>query len=344
MNKMNKNKILLLTGGQILSLLKSKENDILKIIKQAYTIHSRNDSSLPYSHFLRFPADDNNRIIALPAYLGGDFKIAGIKWISSFPKNILENKERASAILVLNSVTTGHPMAVLESSVISAKRTAASAALASYYIGQNEKYNKIGIIGCGLINSEILRFILAIRPEIEVAYLFDLKKERTDQFELHCKNKFNNLHTISCNSSTEVFKNSKLISFATTAKTPYINSISDFEANSTILNISLRDLSSDIILSSDNIVDDINHIFKENTSIHLAEQKVNHKKFVRCSISDIIDGETEPKLKDKISIFSPFGLGVLDLALGSYIYDLAINSNIGIIIEDFLPPVWTLRD
>ncbi|MFM2303386.1 MAG: hypothetical protein RLZZ135_795, partial [Cyanobacteriota bacterium] len=71
--------ILLLNGDLIVSLFQGRELEILQAIKAAYQIHARGDSSLPHSNFLRFPDREKNRIIALPAYLGGDADIAGLK-------------------------------------------------------------------------------------------------------------------------------------------------------------------------------------------------------------------------------------------------------------------------
>ncbi len=91
--------------------------------------------------------------------------------------------ERASATIILNSTETGLPLAVMEGSVISAYRTAASAALAATTLWGQRPATAVGVFGCGLINFETLRFLLAARPEIETIRLYDLSAERAAMFQ-----------------------------------------------------------------------------------------------------------------------------------------------------------------
>lgn len=342
---MNNSDIILLKGEEITSLFKKREREIMQTVKIAYQMHHRGDTTLPHSSFLRFPNNEKDRIIALPAYLGGEFDTAGIKWIASFPGNLALGMERASAILLLNSTQTGHLQAIMESSIISAKRTAASASLAAHYLGGEELLTTVGIIGCGLINFETIRFLLAARPEITTLFIYDLCRERAEQFKLKCQQLSEQVEITIVENPNAIFKNTSVISFATTAIKPHIFDISQWHNGSgIILHISLRDLSPEIILSADNIVDDIDHVCRAQTSIHLTEQKMGNRDFIRCTIGDILNGIAPPRQKNKIAIFSPFGLGILDLALGQLAYKLAIEQNQGTIIESLLPVPWLKRE
>jgi N-[(2S)-2-amino-2-carboxyethyl]-L-glutamate dehydrogenase len=141
-----------------------------------------------------------------------------------------------------------------------------------------------------------------------------------------------------------VFERAPLLSFATTAVVPHVNDLAGCMPGSAILHISLRDLAPEIILRSDNVVDDINHVCRADTSLHLAEQKTKDRGFIRCTLADITLGRVPTRTSaEKHTIFSPFGLGVLDLAVSKFILELAQVHNRGVVLESFLPGPWTKR-
>ncbi|MET0647626.1 MAG: hypothetical protein ABW208_13500 [Pyrinomonadaceae bacterium] len=70
--------ILILKGREVQALLEGREAELLETVRRAYVAHARGESVLPHSSFLNFPNEQGNRIIAMPAYLGQDFDIAGI--------------------------------------------------------------------------------------------------------------------------------------------------------------------------------------------------------------------------------------------------------------------------
>jgi 2,3-diaminopropionate biosynthesis protein SbnB len=342
---MKENEILILRGGEVDELLAGREHEVIDAVGRAYLAHSRGESSLPHSTFLRFPDDDLNRIIALPAYLGDGFGVAGVKWIASFPGNVQKGMARASAVLILNSATTGLPEAILESSLISARRTAASAALAARELRRGRPTGSAGFIGTGVINFETARFLLHAIPDLTELVLFDLDPVRAEAAAARIAEMAQGasggragVQVRVAGDREEIFRTCPLIAFATTAVRPHVSDLSACQPGATILHTSLRDLTADVILAADNVVDDPDHVSRAQTSIHLAEQQTGNRDFIRCTLADLLAG-TAPAKKDQdaVTIFSPFGLGVLDLAVGHLVRRRALASGRGTIIDSFLP-------
>src|SRR5207247_9983491 len=110
-----------------------------------------------------------------------------------------------------------------------------------------------------------------------------------------------------------------LILFTTVASAPHIADAALFEHNPLVLHLSLRDLAPEILLGSQNVVDDVEHVMKANTSAHLAEQQTGDRSFVTGTLADVILGR-RPVDRSRTTIFSPLGMGVRDVAVGDWVY------------------------
>lgn len=329
--------LLVLGAADVDGLLAGREAEVVGAVRDAYLAHGRGQSSLPHSIFLRFPGDDVNRIIGLPAYLGDGFETSGMKWIASYPGNHARGLPRASAVLVLNSTETGRPLALLEGSIISARRTAASAALAARIL-LDEPPGVVGLVGTGLINREVVRFLRAVFPELRKLLVYDLREERMRSFSERLGAEDGGVSVEAAASLAEVLGRCPLVSFATTAVRPHVPDLHDCPPGAVLLHVSLRDLEPAAILSADNVVDDVDHVLRAQTSVHLAEGVAGGRGFIRCTLAELMEGSAPAKEDpDAVTVFSPFGLGVLDLAVASMVYGRGVAEGRGVAIPAFHP-------
>ena len=329
--------MLIIGAPEVAAALKGGEKHVLAEVQKAYETHSRGASSLPHSSFLRFPDSDKDRIICLPAYLGDDYQLAGLKWIASMPDNITRGMERASAVIILNDRVSGRPVALVEGSIISKQRTAASAALASKVLAPGEP-EAIGFVGCGPINAAVAQFLTTVWPNVSRFRAFDLEPARAGAFgkELLAQRPGADFKVGA--SLEDVLRECPMVAFGTTAITPYLDDLDVCPAGATILHLSLRDLGVNAILRNHNIVDDLEHVNRAATSIHLASEQEGNTDFVHSSLGDILLGNAElPERDDRKVIFSPFGLGVLDLALAGLVHNTVTENGGGTRVESFLP-------
>jgi 2,3-diaminopropionate biosynthesis protein SbnB len=328
-----------ITGAQVEAALRGREREVMELVADTYALHGVGDSVNPPSYFLRFPDRPSSRIIALPASLGGDVRVDGLKWISSFPANVSANIPRASAVLILNDHDSGYPFACLESSIISATRTAASAALAADRLSRGKpRPTRIGFFGTGLIARYIHTFLAADGWVLDEIGVHDLSAASSTGFRGYLEQAGAAGRITVYDTAEELIRSSDVIVFATVAGRPHVTDVSWFAHNPLVLHISLRDLAPEILLAATNVVDDVEHCLKAETSPHLAEQATGSRDFLLGTLYDVMaDRVTVPN--DRPVIFSPFGLGVLDLAVGKFVYDETVRRGELQVVEDFFHDV-----
>jgi N-[(2S)-2-amino-2-carboxyethyl]-L-glutamate dehydrogenase len=323
------------SGAQVRQALLGREKEIVELVEATYRLHGAGDSVNPPSYFLRFPDRPTARIIALPASIGGEFRVDGLKWISSFPENVAAGVPRASAVLILNDHATGYPFACLEASVISATRTAASAALGADWLSRGRtRPTRVGFVGVGLIARYIHTFLAGTGWSFDEIGIHDLSPDSAAGFRGYLERTGTGGAITVHDSAEELIRASDLVVFATVASRPYVSDRSCFEHNPLVLHVSLRDLAPEILLDSANVVDDVDHCLKADTSPHLVEQLTGSRDFLDGTLDDVMTGRVAVP-HDRPVIFSPFGLGVLDLAVGHFVYRQVARSGELHVVDEF---------
>ncbi|WP_238327385.1 2,3-diaminopropionate biosynthesis protein SbnB [Paenibacillus gorillae] len=245
---------------------------LISVINDAVKCLNNKDYVQPIKPYLRY-RNLKNRLIAMPAFIGGTFNITGIKWISSFPGNIEKGFPRAHSVVILNDVETGQPLAIFNTPMLSVIRTASVSGLVLNWFDKvnNLENVKLGVIGWGPIGQYHLRMCAEILGNrISEVYLFDSKKNiNKDEIDYIDIKKI----TI-VNHWEEAYVDSDVFITCTVSDKQYINK--QPKDNSLHLNISLRDYLSSTFkyFSQSIIVDDWEEVCRENTDI----EKFHHEK------------------------------------------------------------------
>ncbi|MER7151482.1 2,3-diaminopropionate biosynthesis protein SbnB [Streptomyces lydicus] len=311
--------------------------ELLDVVRAAYLAHDAGQSSNPHSSFLRFPHRSRSRIISLPAYLGGEFEVAGNKWIASFPDNTQQGIPRASATLILNDCVTGYPFACMESSIISATRTAASAVLGAQTLLGARRARRVGIVGTGLIARHVWRFLRDLDWEIDGFRLFDLDPAAAGHFGVVMA-EHTEAEIVVADTVEDAFIGCDLVVLTTVAGEPHLHDPRLLAHNPVVLHLSLRDLAPEMILAAQNFTDDVDHAVRERTSLHLTEQRTGNRDFIDGTLGDLLR-ERLRRDPGRPAVFSPFGLGVLDLAVGKWVHDQVVAAGRGRRESDFFTGV-----
>ncbi|MGN0390791.1 MAG: tyramine oxidase subunit B, partial [Wujia sp.] len=120
------------------------------------------------SPIANFPINNarDRRFIAMPAYLGGRFHVAGEKWYGSNGNNRNKGLPRSILMVMLNDVETGKPLAYMSGNLLSSMRTGAMPGLAAKLLAKRDA-KVLALIGCGVISRACLRAIMAVKKDID---------------------------------------------------------------------------------------------------------------------------------------------------------------------------------
>ena len=113
-------------------------------------------------------------IHAMPAYIPS-LGAAGIKWISGYPENHRKGLPYITGLLILNDPETGVPIAVMDATWLTAKRTGAATALAAKYLARPDS-SSVGILACGVQGRSNLEALAAVFP-LQRVKAFDVRSQ-----------------------------------------------------------------------------------------------------------------------------------------------------------------------
>lgn len=301
--------------------------ELIEIIEKTTILDEEGNTSQPEHPFVDFK-DPTNRIIALPAYVGGEIDTAGIKWIASFPDNINHGIPRANSVTILNSTKTGIPFAIFNTTLLSIVRTAAvtGTVLKRYFIHRNIKLN-IGIIGFGPIGQMHYKMLCDnFGDYINEIKIYDIRKI---DYEFN-----RNIKTQVVNNWNEVYQSSDIFLNATVTNERYVEG--EPKKDALLINVSLRDYKVDIFnfVKKGIIVDNWEQVCRRNTDIERFHIEKNLNKQDVYTIADVIQNKVFGKIKTNCFMFNPFGMSTYDIAIGNYYYNKIIENNYGTLLSD----------
>lgn len=303
-----------------------KWENIITKIEDAVRCLDAGDYAQPVKPYLRY-RDIKNRIIAMPAFVGGDFDVAGIKWIASFPDNILKDIPRAHSTVVLNNSKTGQPVALINTALLSIIRTASVTGTIIKFYDRAKHLDsfKVGIIGWGPIGQYHYKMLSELYSDrITDFYLYDLKKIDINNIAINGRQK---VHIV--DSWEEAYFNSNIFITCTVSKEPYIDK--EPSKGILLLNVSLRDFKSDIYdyVKNSIIVDDWEEVCRENTDIeNMSKYKGLRREDIK-TISDVICRNCMSAMVNDTIMFNPMGMAIFDIAVAKYYLDEAIKMHLG---------------
>ena len=153
------------------------------------------------------------RIMAMPAYLGGDFHTAGVKWYGSNIANKQLGLPRSILMFTLNDADTGAPLAHMSANLLSAYRTGAVPGVGARHLAKKNA-KVIGLVGPGVMGKTSIAAFMAVCPELDTIKIKGRGQKSLDDFISWLKQTYPQLKTIQvCESLEEIVRNSDIVTY-----------------------------------------------------------------------------------------------------------------------------------
>jgi ornithine cyclodeaminase len=299
----------------------------VKAVEDATRAFAKGDFAQPIKPYLRY-REPINRIIAMPAFTGEPFDVAGIKWIASFPHNIKNGIQRAHSVTILNQWDTGKQFAILNTAEVSGIRTAAVTGWITqlWQNARNVDGIKLGMTGFGPIGRHHLNMFSAILGDkLSEVRIYDLRD--IDPAGLPSNLPF---RITLAKSWQEAFDDTDVFCTCTVSKQAYIDQVP--KRGSLQLNVSLRDYVPETMNHVDvMLVDDWDEVNREKTDIEVMHLKLGLRREDTYDCADLINKpEITRFTEDQTVMFNPMGLAIYDMAIAKVYYDMAMELEAGI--------------
>lgn len=152
----------------------------------------------------------DRRFMAMPAYLGGRFNGAGVKWYGSNAENRANGLPRSIHVFVLNDAVTGAPKAIMSANLLSAYRTGAVPAVGVKHLAV-ENAETVGIIGPGVMSRTILASSITQRPSIKTVKIKGRSAGSTEKAAQWIRDRFEDLDVQVVDSEQEAIEGSDIL-------------------------------------------------------------------------------------------------------------------------------------
>ncbi|MFD0674601.1 2,3-diaminopropionate biosynthesis protein SbnB [Cohnella sp. GCM10027633] len=304
---------------------------LVRLTESIVKLRDAGECASPLKTYLRYQ-DPSNRIIAMPAYVGGEVGMAGIKWIASFPGNPSQGLPRAHNSITLNDSATGEPVAFIRSGLLSGIRTAAVSGLMmkKHVAARRSPELRLAIIGWGPIGRLHLEmFADAFGETLSRVLLYDVRGIDPATVPERLR-----LIATVASDWRQAYREANVVATCTVSAARYIDEAP--VPGALLLNVSLRDYKPASLASANPlvVVDDWREVCRENTDIEqmhllrgLREEDTRSLQDVVCR-NALAEGETERPI-----FFNPMGLAVFDISVASHYWREAMRLGVGLRLE-----------
>ena len=266
-------------------------------------------------------------LLLMPAWQVG--KYLGVKMVTVSPKNGKYNLPSIHGIYTLFDAQKGMPLAQINATTLTAKRTAAASALASSFLSKKNSKTLL-MVGTGALAPELIRAHTSVRP-IERVYVWgrNLKKAKavSSFITRHLQNSRNaNFEIFPIENIEDGIEKADIISCATLSPTPLIFG-KNLRAGQHLDLVGayrpdMREADDEAILRSSVFIDTYDGMHESGDIASPLKDRILEKENICGDLFELCRGEKMGREdKSEITFFKSVGHALEDLAAAKLIYE-----------------------
>ena len=326
---MNTYRLLFLSQEDIMSLNLPYE-DVIDAVEKVMSAHAKGLCQLPSK--IHVNPLEGTYLNAMPAYIGGDFRQCGLKWVSGYPSNRQLGLPVTWGIVILNDYKTGAPLSIMDARWITAVRTAAVAAVTAKYCAKKD-VQTMTIIGAGEQGKWNARLMKIVRPSIKKIFIGDIYPQALDAYIMKMQPLLPDVEIIPIRDEKErqdAIDGSDILLTATQRGTKPIiywdmlhRGMLGIPLESTAWEGKTYTAADRFVCDDRGLVETYNRDGKYTDGL---PEKI-------CTIGEIINGDAPGRLNDdEFVIASSHGVALSDVVLAQMIYDRAQENHVGVVL------------
>jgi len=194
----------------------TKFPELVQVLNRAF---ATNKTIVPQRHHHNFPnpgKENENTLLLMPAYNPGEDM--GVKSVTINPDNGELGLPAIQGSYLYMDASNGQLKAIIEAKSLTAKRTAATSALASKYLSRPDSYSLL-MLGTGMLSTNLIRAHASVRP-IKKVYVWGRNIDKAHNISRQLAKE--NFSVEAVKKISSVIDSVDIVSCATLSKEPLI--------------------------------------------------------------------------------------------------------------------------
>jgi alanine dehydrogenase len=306
----------------------SPMTELVAAVEDAFAAYDRGDVTMPPKSYVDLPQYDGD-FRAMPAYIDAEgWDAAGLKWVNSHPQNPARHGlPTVMGTMIYSDPETAFPLAVLDGTTLTTRRTGAAAAVATDHLAVPDA-TSMGLVGAGAQSFTQLEAVATVRG-IERVVVADRNDEKIARFVERFGDRFDVrggsiAEAAACDVvSTTTPVEEPLVTAGMVGERTHVNAMGADAAGK-------HELGDDLLLAATLVIDD------HAQCTHSGEINVPYAAGVlddddvHAELGAVVTGRAAGRTAETgVTVFDSTGLAIQDVAAAHVVYEHATEAGEG---------------